>query len=109
MSEAKFTEGPWVVHDSRAMVVPEAHKNRPIGGSIDKDYDLKTYAQEICAMHWPDKNRAESEVKANANLIAAAPELYELLSDLFHQCSDDLSHAANNRIAAILKKARGES
>jgi len=69
------TPGPWAVHPSRAVVVPSPHASRPIGCHENPVIDLETYAQEICALHWPDRNRNESEVRSNANLIAAVPDM----------------------------------
>ena len=73
------TPGPWAVHAHSAFVVPAEHLNRQIGGSSDPAVDLATYAQEICALHWPDLHRTEAEVRANAQLIAAAPEVLAAL------------------------------
>lgn len=67
----QHTPTPWAVHSVRAVIVPESHLNRPLGAHEDAKIDLATYAQEICAMHWPDRNRSESEVKANAQRIVA--------------------------------------
>jgi hypothetical protein len=76
---SKHTPGPWVVHSHKAYVVPAEHADRRIGGHRDKDIDLQEFAQEICALHWPDRHRNEDEVKANAQLISAAPELLDAL------------------------------
>lgn len=76
---AQHTPGPWAVHPQRAYVVPEDHVERPIGGADDVEFDARHYAQEICALHWPDPHRSEAEVRANARLIAAAPDLLALL------------------------------
>ena len=73
------TPGPWAVHEHCAYVVPTAHVKRPIGGSSNRTRDLAEYAQEICALQWPDRHRQKAEVKANARLIAAAPELLAAL------------------------------
>lgn len=106
--QTAWTPGPWAVHPHRALVVPLDHAHRPIGGSDDAAFDLATYAQEICALHWPDRNRLEQEVKANAHLIAAAPELYEALANLLdavedaNNADDDVIVAAN----AALRAAR---
>jgi len=69
------TPGPWAVHPSRAVVVPSPHASRPIGCYENPVIDRETYAQEICALHWPDRNRNESEVRSNANLIASAHDM----------------------------------
>jgi hypothetical protein len=69
--DRKHTKEPWAVHPTKALIVPLSHIDRPIGAHVNKEIDLKTYAQEICAMHWPDRNRSEQEVKANAKRIVA--------------------------------------
>lgn len=87
------TPGPWSIHPHHAYVVPQDHIGRPIGGSSDPDTDLATYAQEICAMHWPDPHRSRAEVQANALLIAAAPDLLEAadaMMPLLSLIEDDL-------------------
>ena len=55
--KAKYTKGPWLQC-----------------GDI-----IGTPAQSICSLHG---RRDDPETKANANLIAAAPEMLEALTDL---------------------------
>lgn len=99
MSETKFTPGPWraglSIYKSQARVV--AYK----GGRIA---DVFAYEEE--------------QAKANAALIAAAPEMYYVLQHYF-----DLLEQANNGdavaecklfedivlIEQVLMKARGEA
>jgi hypothetical protein len=76
---ATHTPGPWALHPDRAYVIPAEHLNRPIGGADDLEVDLQRYAQEICAMHWPDPHRPAQEMRANARLIAAAPDMLNAL------------------------------
>lgn len=107
-----WTQGPWGVHPHRAFVVPADHVTRPIGGSDDPAFDLATYAQEICAMHWPDQHRLEQEVKANARLVAASPELYEALEAAdealaqFTAFEDDARYIMGNTNFAIVQERR---
>lgn len=79
MTKAKHSPGPWAVHPDFARVIPAEHVNRPIGAHEDPEIDRERYAQEICAMHWPDNNRNIAEVRANASLIAAAPDMLAAL------------------------------
>lgn len=82
----KATKGDWAVHPLFARIVTAEHVGRPIGGSEDLATDFATYAQEICALHHPDRHRPESETLANANLIAAlrneAPALLDEVEKL---------------------------
>lgn len=75
------TAGPWVVHPHHAYVVPAEHANRPIGAHVDDAKDLAIYAQEIVAMHMPDRHRSEAETRANARLIAESPSMLALLQE----------------------------
>jgi hypothetical protein len=74
------TKEPWAIHPLMARIVPEDHTCRPIGAHEDAEIDLATYAQEICAMHWPDRNRSEDEVIANARRIVACVNACEYIS-----------------------------
>jgi len=55
--------------------------------------------------HWADDETPESERQANANLIAAAPELLDALERLAHPMADDedLDYARE-----IIAKAKGQ-
>lgn len=105
------TPGPWVVHPFRAVVVPSTHVSRPLGCHEDPIIDRETYAQTICAMHWPDRKRNESEVRANANLVAAAPNMATHLralqaeNDCLWETVDRLQQQmADNKAAVYWKK-----
>ena len=91
MSDEKVghTPGPWAVHPRRAVIVPCAHLGRPLGAHEDPAVDAERYAQEICSLHWPDRNRKEQEVRANARLISAAPDLKTFANGI----TDDLGFA----------------
>ena len=87
MSEAKFTKGPWnyedgceVIYDDEGNVVCDT-----VGSTTREHYDY------------------------NAHLIAAAPEMYEILLE----CLDDElemhgTTSLSNKISQSLAKARGE-
>ena len=122
----KWTEGEWAVHPQRAVVVPAAHVSRPIGMAEDPAVDLATYAQEICLLHWPDPHRSETEVRANARLIAAAPDLaddgqflVERLADLENSLGESAEMIVRDwhghvapalaRFRAALSRAQGSS
>lgn len=84
MSVAKFTKGTWEVSQY-------GYEKFSING-ID--------GVEICGA-WN---------KFNANLIAAAPEMYELLEMLVNpdNCKKDIIHIIGNA-ESLLAKARGEA
>lgn len=93
------------MHKTKAYIIPAEHEARPIGAHDDASIDLATYAQEICAIHWPDRNRGESEVKANARLIAAAPELLEACQSIcgVFEGQEDVPRYVAKARAAIAK------
>lgn len=98
MSEAKFTKGQWVTdidqHDepNQDIVISSNHMNI-----------CKVHIDDCCTMH-------NKELKANAHLIAAAPQMYELLEVIMNILNgeDALSEVSSDDIAKLLTKARGE-
>ena len=66
MGDLKATPGPWAMHPVQRWVSPEADMEMP-----------------ICALRWATYGEMVEPdlVRANAALIAAAPELYEALQD----------------------------
>lgn len=110
MSAPAFTPGPWEI------VLPVDNRDcdveiRAPGGTI----------AEVCApFRSPDDGGLaayDAEAKANANLMATAPKLYEaceaLLSewDRLTQYGSPMAKAANERVAfarRVMAEARGE-
>lgn len=85
MSEAKFTKGEWVVTDTYSNYIYDVVR---IG-----NFDMKVKSE------------------ANAHLIAAAPEMYEMLDEVSHVLGHELNPTNKSYIKAIkelLTKARGE-
>ena len=106
----KHTPGPWAVHRYKAYIVPLAHEDRPIGGSEDNRLDWSHYAQEICAIHWPDRHRTEEEVRATARLIAAAPDMLALLQELIDiEGPQPGDRQWADKVFAVLAKALGDA
>ena len=79
--EAKHTPGPW-----KAVDVRDA-RNNPSGYAvwqdIERPFSDSPRGNKICAT--PDGTTPQN--KANAALIAAAPELLGALEDLFKHCA----------------------
>lgn len=63
MSEAKFTKGPWVAR----------------GKTPSRIYGMQRKDKEVIVAA---TGSVINEAGANAHLIAAAPEMYELIKDL---------------------------
>jgi hypothetical protein len=61
-----FTKGPWIVN--------------PLNAIVDAFSPGETVA--VCKMLWPTEERSEFETMANAQLIAAAPDMYEAMKAL---------------------------
>ena len=87
MTDAKFTPGPWVAHET----------GRARSGVPEHE------------IHWTDDGECVAEVvhgTANAQLIAAAPELYEALT----RCKFDslnMTDADLEFCKAAMAEARG--
>lgn len=104
MTEPKFTPAPWM---------------------LDEDGEVLDCNNDSIALLEIDDFDAEieQELKANANLIAAAPDLYDALvlcTDLFAayarhhlEKGDELKCSVNKNMAdkcrSVLAKARGET
>jgi hypothetical protein len=88
MSEPKFTKGPWHIHP------------HIVNGIIQRNFIEDSEYRIICEYWLGAKNAA---------LIAAAPEMYDLLLDIMtdYQCMPNPAVMAD-KIEAVLKKARGE-
>lgn len=85
MSKTKFTKGPWKVQDDGYGL---------IGVAFRKGYGVLV-------------GHKDNESISNSHLIAAAPEMYEMLEHILLEPygREDLS---NERIEKLLAKARGE-
>ena len=95
MSE-KFTKGPWkATYDSQLQAAIEIYNTE----------------DRVMVAVLPDRGTIEamSEIEANANLIAAAPDMYEALILMCNDCT--YKSAYECRICPTgkaLRKARGE-
>ena len=98
MTETKFTPAPWTLDEDGEIL---DCNNDSIALLEIEDFDAEI----------------EQELKANANLIATAPELYHLLSEmtgLLHEhhssnyCSIGFEGELVKKSVTVLAKARGE-
>ena len=89
MSNPQFTSGPWHVSENQPTVVGNKEK------AVCK-----------CELDW---DLGAKERKANAALISAAPELYDMLQKILdeHVIPTYKAQMAQD-VIRILKKARGE-
>lgn len=97
MNEAKFTKGPWQFRNGE----------RPI---------ICTQRARICGMFQELDCSDREEMEANANLIAAAPDMFEVLKLECETCSGNwlcyengrtVEGTENCKIGRALLKARG--
>lgn len=97
MDKSKFTKGPWFAH------LGETYRVH------DKSNQTVAWATFVFSTETQTGRRSTDTVAANTHLIAAAPELYEALSD----CLEYIAKAGEVGIVAkayvALAKARGEA
>ena len=105
MSESTHTPGPWFIFGN-------GHCVGGPKGPIDGDPRQQTAGVAMCGM----RLRTEDEAKANARLIAAAPDLLAACEMLISDPSEEWSQtefdrrvgAARDMARAAVKKAKGE-
>lgn len=99
MSDTKWTPGPWEVRRKERF---NDHVYHVFGDGMHVNACIANTA------YWLDSD-SFSESRANAHLIAAAPELYEALDDCVKQLRGIASPMdVPESATAALKKARGE-
>ena len=106
MSAPQFTPGPWELYD--ALLRPGFSANR-----ILEIQDV-TGAAVVAWSGFDGVSQSKRERKANAHLIAAAPELYEALEELVSFLRAHVEHFKSYNpltedALAALAKARGET
>lgn len=108
--ETKFTKGEWVadIRGGCCAVYEKAREDDTPGMHDDDDRNIyySRSGAKYNGRHW----EMSEEAKANAHLIAAAPEMYEALYGLYYGAAitgDDSEWVDD--VGAILAKARGES
>ena len=115
MSETKFTKGEWVadIRIGCCAVYPSSSTDGWEQWLCDdaKNLFYKRYHNDFMN---PECKNLSIEHVANANLIAAAPEMYAMLSDLANDYSCQCGHPRCSKenqkreIQDLLAKARGE-
>lgn len=108
MSEEKFTPGPWETSCSEEVQTTKKDSLPP-----DRKWGYGMNDGFICCLDDGEYHiySDPEECKANANLIAAAPEMYAALKNAIEYLalfSDGTSREISLRGLEILKKARGE-
>ena len=103
MSEAKFTKGPW----------NQSHRKTKSGGYSTQVYDSD--GETICTLAWypvPTEKGFTTNRSENANLIACAPDMYEMLCAITDSSNPEDMLAVlievKSEIDWLLKRARGE-
>lgn len=96
MSKAKFTQGPWSEYFGSGNII-EVHNSDGLEVINWQGFD-------------GNGNFSNLEIEANAQLIAAAPEMYEMIERLTKISSEDAKLYLENSsdLIDLLAKARGE-
>ena len=109
MSDTKWTPGPWQVgYDSKIAPDAKEYNRHPIVGCIDRHAPDPRFPRMQIADIITRRESSDGpiETDANANLIAAAPELYEALEAMRYARGSWLE--ISSKADAALAKARGE-
>jgi hypothetical protein len=98
------TPGPWVCRD--IYVMPEHHYGLPIGGAVNLDDHVNNYAHVIACVSDDDRRFGKETWKANARLIASAPELLEVLKDVVSMLDDLRLRSDADQEGAVTEQIR---
>jgi hypothetical protein len=93
MTQTKFTPAPWEVKQGK-----DYKENLTVYSSGDNNYHIAYITTDGDSNYYID----DYIQRANAALIACAPEMYEMLEELLY------GQVAPEDIEQLLKKARGE-
>ncbi|EIN1803827.1 hypothetical protein LOH90_004331 [Salmonella enterica] len=96
MKEFKGTPGPWVASTTDRSI-------GPVSRDDDQSYGM------IFPIAWVEFDGNQEYQQANANLIAAAPELLEALQFIINDCSRMIPKCAEDKANAAINKALGET
>ena len=102
MMKTNFTKGEWKLYEYQTMV------NIEVGKGAMTICEMETTSGHGCDVH------LSTEQKANAHLIAAAPDMYAMIESM-SKLRDGEMHTAidwildnTDDLMSLLKKARGE-
>jgi len=101
MSETKFTPGPWEVRLD----------DSTFGPKLEIHQEGAENRVPICERDLGFNDDVDEESKANAHLIAAAPEMYEAIEGLLNVISETRGEDARQAVIKaneVLAKARGD-
>lgn len=110
MSDVKFTPGPWVadIRGGCLAVYPESREDDTPGLHADDDRNIHYSSKGSAYVENPGYWDMDDQARANAHLIAAAPDLYEMLEIAVKDAEQGYSEWIDSAKAA-LSKARGET
>ena len=99
MTDKKWTPGPWVTEILTGC--------DPNGDEWETDIEVSsTCGKHIHGYDLGYNEDVDLEIKANAHLIAAAPDLYDALESVYENGDGEHSRAM---MKYVLAKARGET
>ena len=104
---SEFTPGPWYADKYGKIWRNVPSDLYEYGGKIAGDMPLA-----FVSKGWYEKDETPYPQQANANLIAAAPDMYDALEEVCHDCDDTGTiddECKSCSIYKALRKARGEA
>lgn len=112
----KHTPGPWQVHPRwPECVIPCCDADKLLGGSVDPDDEAKRFCKIISnerGTEYPQFYRSRvspDEARANARLIASAPELAERVKTLTGFVQEVIDWAHQHPLDSQLQAMRGRA
>ena len=104
---SKHTPGPWV-YDNCGIKIGNPETGFPVFRIIDDENHIVVTTQEA-GTTGDNFHDCCARVEANARLIAAAPELLEVLKEVFeHRARSGVGGPLLKRICDVLDKAEGK-
>lgn len=102
MTKTKFTQGPWTIYPEEVDKPYIRIRGTQLGGRFK--------IANVCNTEWVPQNEVQEkiaameleETRANARLIAKAPEMYALLEEIL--ATQNLSFIAKQAIQQIIKE-----